>query len=88
MLEALKLRGPMKQQTVGEFILEWRLSKGYGQKDLGALLGVTKAYVSSIELDKYDHPRDFILKLKPLMTKQEYSKLVEVSCNAHRAGLE
>lgn len=80
-------RGPMKLQTVGEFILQWRLSKGYGQKDLAEMTSVTKQYISSVELDKYDHPKEFILKLKPLMSKKEYSDLVEVSCAIHRAGL-
>lgn len=78
-------RGPM--QTVGNFITHWRISKGYSLIDLAEKTGVTKQYVSSVEHDKYEHPKEFILKLKQLMSKKDYMQLVEVSCANHKAGL-
>jgi transcriptional regulator with XRE-family HTH domain len=64
-----------KPTTIGEFVVWFRAKRQLTQKDLSLLMEFSQIYLSQVENDQYDLPRDFIRKLYKRLDADETQTL-------------
>lgn len=79
----------MKKQikSIADFIKSVRDIRDISQAELSKLMNLSKAYVSHLEMDRYQYPMDSLKRLVPILTHNEKQELLSLMQDQVRKDL-